>query len=518
MGTSSTHVRPRLPDEGVHDAPRDPRRRRLIRLALAAAVAWALLSISALVVGEPTDVMRAAGGVTLIVAAVMAAHWRPFRLASVVAVGVYGLGLAAATLIGGAAGFGGGDSERVQLFTGNPNILGAALVATVAAWAALAPRRRWVWWTWPLAALAVLNTGSRTSGGALLAAGAIWLVAQTLGKERRWLLAPVVLLAVLAVAAFAWQRGVVELTPNLLAAPSDFTDPAWPSLAASLEVVEDASPGPFEGTMAQRLIGRAEPGRRHILHQSIGRSEMGVPYVASIYLRSDEPQEVRLTSHLARVTCTVDTTWRRCVTPVGYGDDYAQRQIHVQATTNGGAIDVYAFGAQYERGVEATPFLDLRPAWVPQSMVNRYDLRRITFLPENRLVAWEAGLDLVRERPWFGWGLGPSREAMASRTAPDPVTYAHHGLIQFAAVHGLVGLAGAALLVAALLATLDRSGWIRLAPLLVALALLNTWDVTFFDAPVFVPVLLAVAYWTARPTTVTEPPADRAVRTAATSR
>ena len=478
------------------------------RVAAAAFLAWGLLAVSAVAVGDAGTIARTAGVLLTVVVAVAMARWRPLRLASAVALAAYAAGLTAATLVGGAALAAGGDAERVALFTGNPNVLGAALVTAMAAWAAVAPQRRWVWWAWPIVALAVLNTGSRTSGGALLVAGTVWLVAQAVRVRRRLLVAPLLALLVLAAAAFAWQRLVVELTPNLLAAPSDLRHPAWTSLADHLEVIDDATPGPFEGTMAQRLVAQAASGRRHVVYQSIGRSEAGVPYVASVYLRADEPQRVQLTSHLARVACEVDATWRRCVTPVGYGDDRAQRQIHLQADQRGGRVDVYVFGAQYERGTEATPFLDARPAWVPQSMVNRYDLRRITFLPENRVTLWAAGLDIARDHPWFGVGRAASADAFRARSGTSS-TYAHHLLIELLAVHGAVGFLGAALFVVALLSVLARAGWVRLAPLLVGLVLLNTWDVTLFAWPVFVPAVLAVSHGVGSTVAPSEDP-DRA--------
>jgi hypothetical protein len=222
-----------------------------------------------------------------------------------------------------------------------------------------------------------------------------------------------------------------------------------------------------------------------------------VPYVASVYLRADAPGQMILTSHVARVVCDVDAAWRRCVTPVGYGDDHAQRQLHLQAVERGGRVDVEVFGAQYERGTEATPFLDLRPAWIPQTMVNRYDLRRITFLPDDRVGLWRAGLAIFRDHPWFGVGAAASPEAF--RTASGTSNgYAHHALIELLAVHGLVGALGAALFVAALASTLRAAGWARLAPLLVALALLNTWDVTLLQPWVLPPLLLAVGSWVGR--------------------
>jgi len=474
--------------------------RRLRRVVLAAAAAGVLLAAASLAVGDPSGAAAAVAVLGAAVAAVASVRWRPFRVAAVGAIGAYAAGLTVATLLAGATRA--TDDLRIELFMGNPNVLGAALVTAMAAWAAVAPGRRWVWWAWPLVALAVLNTGSRTSGGALLAAGTAWLVLLALRLPRRWLLAPTVALLVVAAAAVVWQRGVVELTPNLLAAPSDLTHPAWHSLAQRVEIVPDAVPGPFEGTVGQRLVAQASPEWRSVLHQTVGRSESGVSYVASIFLRSDTPQRIELSSHLATVACEVDEAWRRCVTPAAQGDDYLQAQLHLQVPERSGSVDVYVFGAQYERGASVTPFLDLRPAWIPQQMVNRYDLRRLTLLPEDRVAIWRAGLEIFRASPWFGVGLGAAPDAFREHTRDGfggaSVTYAHNLLVQLLAVYGVIGLVGAVVFAVTLLSTLSRPGWLRLAPLLLALALLNTWDLTLFEPFVFVPAVLAVALWGGR--------------------
>jgi hypothetical protein len=376
--------------------------------------------MASLAVGD-TAGMAAAGAVLGgVVAAVALARWRAFRFMGAVVIGAYLAVLTAATLVAGLTP-GGGDAARVAVFAGNPNVLGAALVTAMAAWAAVSPGRRWVWWAWPIVALAVLNTGSRTSGGALLGAGTAWLVLLALRLPRRRMLAPLVALLVVAAAAFAWQRGVVELTPNLLAAPSDLTHPAWRALGERVEVVADAVTGPFEGTRAQRLTGSATPTGRNV-HRPEPRPlrdrgpvrRLRVPAgrraAAAAAQLAPRQRHLRGGRDVAPVRHPRRLRQRRQPAPTAPAGGRARRELRRVRVRR---------PVRTRRGGDAVP----RPAprLDPQSMVNRYDLRRITFLPEDRVAIWRAGLDIARGSPWFGVGLGasptPSASARVRRSA-----------------------------------------------------------------------------------------------------
>jgi hypothetical protein len=140
----------------------------LRRVALAAALAWLLLAVASLAVGDTVGMAAAGAVLGGVVAAVALARARAFRLD--------GRGRRSVPTRGARRprpwyrALTPGDRRGAgRVLHGNPNVLGAALVTAMAAWAAVSPGRRWVWWAWPIVALAVLNTGSRTSGGALLA-------------------------------------------------------------------------------------------------------------------------------------------------------------------------------------------------------------------------------------------------------------------------------------------------------------------------------------------------------------
>lgn len=479
------------------------------RAARAAAAAAVLLAAAAAARGDAVGLAWAVA-VPASTLAVVAAARRP-GLAGPArwAAAAYLVGLAAATIAASLAGLGLDEAGRFEGLARDANVAGAALVVAAAAWAALAPRARWAALAtaaaWALAGTAVVYTGSRAAAAAGLLAAvtwaapatAAWVAARTRRGGRGWAWAPLALVGLLALGAVAWQRGVVEVAPNLLAAPSDFAHRDWRhDLAASVAVDPAAAEGPFPGTRAQRVRAAARPGERALLLQTIGRSEPGVPYVASIYLRADTPQRVVVSNHLTEAPCDVGPTWTRCVSPVGVGDGVLQAMFYLLAAEPGGAVDVLAFGAQYEVGTAATPFLDRRPPWLPQALVRRLDLRRLELLPDDRRAIWAAAVDLARTSPWVGLGAPAAASALAERTASADgagVTQAHNAFLHLWLVRGVLGVAAAALLLGALAAAVPRAGWPALAPLLVALVMTNTWDVTLGAPWVAVPALLAVA-------------------------
>lgn len=470
-------------------------RPRWRRTLAAAGTAWALLSISAVATGDLVGLAWAALAPGLVLATIALTDRPGTAAVARWSAAAYLAALASATIAAGFAGVWLDEASRVEGLARDANVLGAALVVAAAAWAAVAPARRWAAWAvalgWPLAATAVLYTGSRAAAGACVLAAATWSVVRFGRRRSAW--APIALVVLIALAAFAWQRGVVEGSPNLLAAPNDFAHREWRhDLAASVLVTTAAGEGPFDGTRAQRLQARAVPDGRALLIQTIGRSEPGVPYVASLYLRADAPQRVVVGSHLSEATCDVGALWTRCATPPGIGDGVLQAQFYLSATEPGGAVDVLAFGAQYEIATEATPFGARRFAWLPQTLVRRLDVRTIDLLPDDRRTIWSAAFDLTRTSPWTGLGSRPAADALAARTDAG-VVHAHNGLLQLWLVRGALGVAAAAVLTFALAAALAAGVWRALAPLLVALLATNTWDVTAGDALVLVPILLAVA-------------------------
>ncbi|MFN2323517.1 MAG: hypothetical protein ABR510_11230 [Trueperaceae bacterium] len=461
----------------------------------AVGLAGVSFAVAAATTGDVVGLAWAALATGLVVATIALVRLPGFASVARWASAAYFTVLAVGTIAAGLAGVGLDEASRVEGFARDANVLGAALVVAAAAWAAVVPARRWAAWTvalgWPLVATAVLYTGSRAAAGACLLAAATWMVVRFGRGRSAW--APLALAALVVLAALAWQRVVVEASPNLLAAPSDFAHREWRhDLAASVEVTAAAGEGPFDGTRAQRLRATADPDGRALLLQTIGRSEPGVPYVASLYLRADAPQRVVVSNHLTQTTCAVGAAWTRCTTPPGIGDGVLQAQFYLSAASPGGAVDIFVYGAQYEIGTEATPFQTRRFAWLPQALVRRLDVRNVDLLPEDRRTIWAAAFELARTAPWSGVG-GPVAAAELSARTGSGVVQAHNGLLHLWLVRGALGVVAAALLAAALAMALPAGAWRALAPLLVALVVTNTWDVTATELLVVAPALLAIA-------------------------
>lgn len=260
------------------------------------ALGWGLLAVSAIGSGSLGDAGWAAAVIGVLVLALTLPRSTHVAGLLQAAVGLYALGLAMLTIAASAGLIAGMSNGRVELFTANPNLLAAGLVVSYASWSVVAPGRRWVWWGWPVVLVAVLQTGSRTALVAALVALSIWLIAAYARQGRRiaYVLS-IALLASVGGAVAAWQLLVVERTVNLVTSPNDFRHPSWSfAEGATVTVVLDATPGPFAGTQAQRIVAQAVPESDRVVALPVGLARLDVPYVASLFLRSDEPQRLVL--------------------------------------------------------------------------------------------------------------------------------------------------------------------------------------------------------------------------------
>lgn len=467
--------------------------RRWIVLALGG---FGLLSVSTLATGSGTAIPWYAATVGTAVAMVLVCRGRWGRHAVRWVLGAYAVALPVLTIL---AGFDlwspWGSAVRVSLFTANPNLLGADLVAVAAAMLAISPRRWWALWL-PVVALAVILTGSRTALLALLVVVVVWLF----GRNRSWRLRLGVLgglsglfLLLLAANVQATERAK---DPNLLHTSVTFQHEVWRTgYARSITIQPGVIEGPFEGTDADRVRGTSDD-HTLVIYQGVERSIEGEPYVASVYLRAEEPQVVVLSTHLSRARCHVDRTWSRCVTPVGEGNGKSAAQFRLETEEVGGTFDVYVYGPQFERSDSVSPYDEavLRP--LSGLLMQRFRLDSIVFVDPTRLAAMGVGLEAFAASPAFGLGTRGLDEALSGA---DPslgvrhLGHTHSLWVERLATEGVVGVIGWLLVIGTALVAVGSDGRARLLPLLAGLLVLNSLDMTFFHAGSYLGLWAAVA-------------------------
>jgi O-antigen ligase len=402
-------------------------------------------------------------------------------------------GVAAATLLRSALSLAQPErwalaSDRVALFAGNPNLL-ATLLVVAGTGSLLTAKRRVVRWTvTALVVLAVIATGSRTAMVALAGGLTAWW-ATGLRTERRparslrWKLAAALLLLTVLLALQTPPR-------NLLIDPNAFDGAAWQRLAAEMNVLATDLPAPdgSRSAWALRLVpDRDGPFPGILLTQSVGPGREGVPYVASIFARAAADVPLAIGNGLAVESCAVGPEWTRCVTPPSPGDGQRSMQLQIRSTRVDEPLQVDVWGAQLEIGTSATD-LDLAGVRMSPLPVHRFrilDWRTASAL-RSRLATFERVAGWAASSPWTGLGRTELAERFeASRATPRDPVHAHNLPLQVAAEAGLLGLL--ALLLPILVLVRVRPSRSVLV-LLVALALLNLADQTYFYTPAFVVV------------------------------
>jgi hypothetical protein len=442
---------------------------------------FAILAAVAIKGGRPEDVAWYVTHVMPLLAVLLFSLTTLGKTVLSVGLITYGIALPVSALV--AALWAWNEPSRLTLFTENANLLAADLVAVFFATTLIRPR--WPWpWMLPLVAIAVALTGSRTGAIALLVATGAWsLLPRPPIRFRRDIAVSVLFL--LAFLAFAFQEVRTDAAgANLLTVTTTFASSAWSVFAGSdVHVTPGAVAGPWPGTRADRIIARAESSTL-TLYQSINRSLEGTPYVASVYLRSDTPQDIILSSHLAKTKCFIVTEWTRCTTPEGVGDDRLAMQFRFEVADLGRSFDVYAFGPQYETGTVATAY-DARGGGLLSGVVAQRFLSVRTFSLDalvyyrwdQLLAAWTA----FSESRWLGQGVRWAAVVVGD-SGNAPPEHAHNLLAERLAAEGLIGLLGWLLISIVLVGpVLLIFGW-QAAPWILALTVLNTWDMTWFHA------------------------------------
>ena len=374
------------------------------------------------------------------------------------------------------------DGIRIQLFTDSPNLLGAGLVVGVLGTIAVQPRTKaWALWL-PVVALATAFTGSRTALLALLAGWGVYTLLRARDPWFRW----VTLAAALLVVAFALlstRQAIVEAgSPNLLRMTTSFGGSAWDAQFAREVLIQRAvAPGPMPSTRADRIAGAAS-NYALILLQSVGRSVAGAPYIGSVYLRADVPQDVVLSTQMSRAVCRVSRTWQRCQTPVAFGDGLTNAQLRLEATEVGGSIDVYAYGPQLENSLVALPYAPRGTRFLPADVVERFGLLGgHLHAYGERVPAMAIALARFRESPVVGVGISGLATSFAPADGSNgdrSAAHAHNFLLERLAAEGVLGLLGWFLVLGTTAAFAFRGMGTHVLPLMVAVLILNSLDNT----------------------------------------
>ena len=402
------------------------------------------------------------------------------------------------------------DGVRVQLFTDNPNLLGADLVAVTLTAMVVRPRLPWALWL-PLVAMAVVLTGSRTGLFALGLASSIWLLSPwLLWRSRMVILGGAVVVAMLLVFASSQYR-LEDASANLLRVSTTFSDSLWNDrFAASFNVERGATRGPVARSTADRLTASTTD---HVLtvYQSGERAVDGGAYVASVYLRSETPQRVVLSSHLSRTTCEVHDVWQRCFTPPGVGDGRLMAQFRLEVQSAGDGYDLFAFGPQLERSHSPTAYSPTGVAPLPRQVIDRFVVpNRDQLQPDPRWSAMTDAYAVFLMSPLAGVGQARLASLFSNDNGGTPISAAHHAhnlVLHRLAADGLFGALAWLLLVGSLtLALVVHTRWLGV-PWLTGIVVLNLVDMTLFHsgsyfAAAIVCGVVAGTFWQ-RPTRMT---------------
>ena len=471
-----------------------------------AVVGIAGLTLIGLAHGDPRSSLWYAATGALIVASWGIARTSIARTALRVLMPAWTVGLAAATIATAIAGaFDPSEAMRIDVGTGHPNLLAASLaVAGVATLALRGPTlsrrgRHAPWIDGGIALLvvgALVLTGSRTGLVAFLLGSfaAAALRTDPAGARRSIAVAGIVL-------ATAWGAMHLALhqertARNLLHASGTVSTAPWrPGADAELVLTPDEATNEVVPDDATHIAGRIGGDGDILVHGRLGRSEAGVDYVASTYLRADTPTRIGLTTNLSRVTCDVGPTWSRCVTPPGRGDGTTYVQFRLVAPSDVFDVDVTLAAPQLERGRRATTYVAKGATLLPRPLLERFTLGSILDGDARRLAVARVAVAQARTSPWIGVGREDLRHAIANADGPTDVTHlthAHNLLLQRLAAEGVLGLLSwAFLLVPPVVAAARPRPGPTVAVVATVLAA-NTLDLTFFYAGALIPTFVAL--------------------------
>lgn len=396
-------------------------------------------------------------------------------------------------------GWSGVPTRRFVLGFSTPILLGDSLVIlAIVLWVLRLVRSPWVLL---LGFVAQAATGTRTSWMAIAGAAiAAYLVSR---RGRPWLK----MLVVVTVIALAVGTGIVlsRGTGNLLSASGDLRTGVWNLSYARVTATPIAVHGPAaarrDAVTGMHVTATRDASSQYpslILIQKITTSQLGEPYVASVYLRSDQPTNVILGSGVGKRLCSITTRWSRCDTPARPGNGHTLAAFTLQFPPSVDHVSFDMWGPQLEQATVPGAVHVTSRLTVITSVLNRF--RNPTSIVNRdidpRLATMAAAWSMFIEHPWSGVGLQGWAHAYArTRWAHSyPGLPDSHNQVLYALATGSIWALIALLLPPFGAFALLRRRWRRWLPLAVGLFLITILDVTFYYSWIYVPFWFAVGF------------------------
>ena len=383
------------------------------------------------------------------------------------------------------------DRSRVQLIFGNPNILSALLVIFAIGILSIEHQKFFVL-MFIVTILSLINTGSRTSMFVFIVMFFVWLVNSKM-SAKRFLITLGVLFFVVGGINLATKKYIKTIdtminNQNILYDSNDFLSNYWTQyrLSKSLKIIPKNTTGPYNDTRADHIIGKSGVNTRIIIYQNAGFAENNMPYIASIYLRSDAPQQIVLNSNLASSICNVTRTWHRCETPVGRGNSRTGIQLRLETIEVNSVMDLYAWGAQLEIGeVVSQPVVKYK---IPSNyyLFKRYDISK--YINGNDINRWKAiriAWGNFLTHPVFGVGKGRVLYDSTGDSLVKNLNHSHNLFVELLASEGLIGFLAWLIPFVGFLLILRGFLDYRVMLLVFAMLLLNVTDVVYYAGGVY---------------------------------
>lgn len=395
------------------------------------------------------------------------------------------------------------EIQRAHGWLENSNLYGAAVAITGTALLLHSRRPGHITVVAAASVFGVLLSGSRTAALALILAAATTYAQRS--KQRFWfLILASMSIALLSVGASILAHWLPHSTSskNLVASSSDLTHSSWNLNWAHQATVHAVNVQAPDGTYGQvfQLKGTSNPTQPHgiVLNQVLGSGQSDEHYTVSIYLQSANTRAILLGTNYTSIVCELSDVWSRCIAPTVTGNGQTTVQLQLRTIAPGEDLDLFIWGPQIERGLAATEVVQTAPSFGTEllrtGLLARFSPSGLLKVGRGlRQQAAAEAFDAYLKSPLIGVGANELRRryAVLSQQIGEPITHSHNLIIETLASHGTIGLLSLFIPMYALCRCIGSARLRILAPLLIAQVVLNTLDISFFNAGGYYAFLLA---------------------------